>query len=104
MWSLENQGATRRGRGKATTAKRAETGAGEWAREKLGFAPDGVQQRLLMSKGRRVILNCTRQWGKSTVTAAKAVYQATHEAESLTIAVSPSARQTGEFRARRASS
>jgi len=97
MWSLENQGATRRGRGKATTAKRAETGAGEWAREKLGFAPDGVQQRLLMSKGRRVILNCTRQWGKSTVTAAKAVYQATHEAESLTIAVSPSARQTGEF-------
>ena len=42
-------------------------------------------------------LNCTRQWGKSTVTAAKAIHQAQHEAGSLTLVVSPSARQSGEF-------
>jgi hypothetical protein len=43
-----------------------------------------------------VILNCT-QWGKSTITAAKAVHHALTRAESLTLAVSPSGRQSGEF-------
>jgi hypothetical protein len=42
-------------------------------------------------------LNCCRQWGKSTVTAAKAVHQACSAAKSLTLVVSPSARQSGEF-------
>ena len=44
-----------------------------------------------------MVMNCTRQWGKSTVTAAKAVHQAYTEAGSLTLVVSPSARQSGEF-------
>jgi hypothetical protein len=43
------------------------------------------------------MLNCCRQWGKSTITAAKAVHQAYTEAESLTLVVSPSSRQSGEF-------
>jgi hypothetical protein len=43
------------------------------------------------------VLNCSRQWGKSTITAAKAVHQAYTEAGSLTLVVSPSARQSGEF-------
>jgi hypothetical protein len=43
------------------------------------------------------VLNCSRQWGKSTVTAAKAVHQAWTAAESLTLVVTPSARQSGEF-------
>jgi hypothetical protein len=47
--------------------------------------------------GRRVLLNCTRQWGKSTVTAAKAVHRGWTVEGSLTLVVSPSARQTGEF-------
>jgi hypothetical protein len=42
-------------------------------------------------------LNCSRQWGKSTITAAKAIHQAYHTAESLTVVVSPSGRQSGEF-------
>ena len=46
---------------------------------------------------RRVMLNCTRQWGKSTMTAAKAVQRAQSRAGSLTLVVSPSARQSGEF-------
>src|ERR1017187_7163473 len=69
----------------------------EWAREKLAFEPDATQARALRSKSKRGLLNCSRQWGKSTVTAAKAVYQAFTVAKSLTLVVSPSARQSGEF-------
>jgi len=71
--------------------------AAEWVREKLGFAADAEQARALDSGIRRGLLNCTRQWGKSTVTAAKAVHQAQTEPGSLTLVVSPSARQSGEF-------
>jgi len=42
-------------------------------------------------------LNCTRQWGKSTISAAKAVHQAATIPGSLTIVISPAARQSGEF-------
>src|ERR1017187_4455044 len=69
----------------------------EWAREKLAFEPDATQARALRSKSKRGLLNCSRQWGKSTVTAAKAVHQAWTVAQSLTLVVSPSARQSGEF-------
>ena len=71
--------------------------AADWAREKLGFVADAAQERVLATDHKRGLLNCTRQWGKSTVTAAKAVHQAFTEAESLTLVVSPSARQSGEF-------
>lgn len=69
----------------------------EWVRERLGFEPDEGQQRVLASGSHRGILNCTRQWGKSTVTAAKAVHQAYTEGGSLTLVVTPSGRQSGEF-------
>ena len=72
-------------------------GAAEWVRENLGFTPDAQQARELESGIRRGLLNCTRQWGKSTVTAAKAVHQAQTEPGSLPLVVSPSARQSGEF-------
>jgi hypothetical protein len=42
-------------------------------------------------------LNCTRQWGKSTISAAKAVHQAATIPGSLTIVISPAARQSAEF-------
>ena len=71
--------------------------AGEWVRAKLGFDPDATQGRLLDTRSKRVLLNCTRQWGKSTTTAAKAVHHAYTQPESLTLVVSPSARQSGEF-------
>ena len=69
----------------------------DWVREKLGFWPDAAQERVLASESQRGILNCTRQWGKSTVTAAKAVHQVYTVGESLTLVVSPSGRQSGEF-------
>jgi hypothetical protein len=52
---------------------------------------------VLRSTSRRGILNCSRQWGKSTVTAAKALHQAWQRPESLVLVVSPTARQSGEF-------
>ena len=67
-----------------------------FARERLGFDPD-EKQELVLRGGRRGIVNCTRQWGKSTVTAVKAVHRAYSVAGSLTLVVTPSGRQSGEF-------
>jgi hypothetical protein len=72
-------------------------GASDWIKGRLGFLPDRTQERVLETESKRVLLNCTRQWGKSTVTAARAVYEAETKPESLTLVVSPSARQSGEF-------
>ena len=69
----------------------------DWVRERLGFQADAAQSRVLASGSRRGILNCTRQWGKSTVTAAMAVHHAMTREESLVLVVSPSARQSGEL-------
>src|ERR1022692_1436690 len=71
--------------------------AAERVRERLELAVDSLQERVLRTTNKRGILNCSRQWGKSTITAAKAVHQAYHTAESLTVVVSPSGRQSGEF-------
>ena len=42
-----------------------------------------IPTALLHSTAKRGILNCSRQWGKSTVTAAKAVHRAFTHAASL---------------------
>jgi hypothetical protein len=77
--------------------RKEEEDAAEWVRRKLGFDPDPKQALVLTSACKRGMLNCARQWGKSTITAAKAVHQAMHGKESLVLVVSPSARQSGEF-------
>jgi hypothetical protein len=69
----------------------------EWAREELGFVADPKQQEVLSSATKRGILNCTRQWGKSTTCAIKAVHYAHFHPDSLVIVASPSLRQSGEF-------
>jgi hypothetical protein len=69
----------------------------EFARTRLGFEPDEKQTSILSGEHYRLILNCTRQWGKSTVTAAKAVHRAWTHPGSLTLVVSPSERQSREF-------
>src|ERR1700712_2296510 len=69
----------------------------DFATAKLGFTPDPKQSVLLRDSLRRVLLNCSRQWGKSTITAAKAVHQAYTKPESLVVVLSPTARQSGEF-------
>jgi phage FluMu gp28-like protein len=71
--------------------------AAAWVKRHLDLTPDPKQARVLSTAINRGILNCTRQWGKSTISAAKAVHQAVSAPGSLTIVVSPSARQSGEF-------
>ena len=92
MWKTQRQGKRTGRKGEARAAD-----AAEWVRQKLGFAPDEKQAQVLTSQGARGLLNCTRQWGKSTVTAAKAVQEAQSRPGSLTLVVSPAARQSGEF-------
>ncbi|MBK5292146.1 MAG: hypothetical protein JJE04_10770 [Acidobacteriia bacterium] len=69
----------------------------EFVRGRLGLDVDEQQAGLLRESGRRVLVNCARQWGKSTVTAAKVVHRAWTEREVTILVVSPSARQSGEF-------
>jgi hypothetical protein len=47
----------------------------DFTRQRLGFDPNPLQE-LVLRGGRRGIVNCTRQSGKSTVSAAKAVHRA----------------------------
>jgi terminase large subunit-like protein len=67
-----------------------------WAR-RLGFRADAAQALVLASDARRGMLNCARQWGKSTLAAAKAVHEADNNPGSLTLVVSPTLRQSGEL-------
>ena len=98
MYSTEVRKTARRGRRKADSGDTVKgSDPGEWARRMLGFSPDEMQEHVLATSSRRVLLNCTRQWGKSTITAAKAVHEAYTAPGSLTLVVSPSARQTAEF-------
>jgi hypothetical protein len=69
----------------------------EFARVRLGFEADAKQAVVLRSEAKRGILNCSRQWGKSTVAAAKAVYRTYTRPKSLVLVASPTERQSGEF-------
>jgi hypothetical protein len=61
-----------------------------------GMTPDPWQADLLRSSARRALLLCSRQSGKSTVTALLALYVAAFEA-GLIVIVSPSQRQSAEM-------
>ena len=65
--------------------------------EMVGFEPDAFQRQLLETDARQVILKCSRQWGKSSVTALKTILVATGGAQRVVVVMSPSARQSGEF-------
>ena len=75
----------------------ASGSAVEFAERRLGFVPDAAQRRVLESGSRRLLLCCSRQWGKSTAAAALTVYRAVEMAGALVVCVSPTLRQTGEF-------
>jgi Terminase large subunit, T4likevirus-type, N-terminal len=75
----------------------ADIDAVTFARERLGFEPDALQAEVLASTANRGILNCSRQWGKSTVAAARAVHRAFTRPGVLVVVASPSERQSGEF-------
>ena len=68
-----------------------------WCHEVLGIQPDPWQSDVLRSQSRRVILNCCRQAGKSTIAAAIALHMAVYRPGSLILLVSPSLRQSNEL-------
>ena len=76
MWDVSSRDQSGNGDARVREDPAEPRDAAEWVRERLGFEPDREQAQVLGSAGKRGLLNCTRQWGKSTIAAAKAVYQA----------------------------
>ena len=69
----------------------------EFALEVLGLDLDPWQRQVISSTGKRDLLNCSRQAGKSTTAAVLGLHQALYHPSSLTILVSPSQRQSSEL-------
>ena len=63
----------------------------------VGIEPDQKQAELLRSTSRRVLLNCCRQWGKTTITGALAAHEAIYSPGAMIVLVSPSQQQSGEL-------
>ena len=63
----------------------------------IGMEPDEWQTRVLRSRSPRLLLNCSRQSGKSTVASVAAYHQAHYRPGSLVLLVAPSERQSKEL-------
>jgi len=64
--------------------------------EKYGYSPDEWQQRILIERPERLLLNCSRQSGKTTVVATMAVDEMLR-GPNLVLAICPSERQSKEL-------
>jgi hypothetical protein len=63
----------------------------------LGIHPDGWQEDLLRSHSDRILLNCSRQSGKSTMSALIALHRALYHPSSLILCLAPALRQSQEL-------
>jgi Terminase large subunit, T4likevirus-type, N-terminal len=68
-----------------------------FAVERLRFRPDPWQAKVMRSPAKRLLLNCSRQAGKSTTTAIIGLHQALYYSSALVLLVSPSLRQSREL-------
>ena len=68
-----------------------------FAREVLQFQPDPEQIPPLKSWAKRLILNCNRQWGKSTIAAIRALHRAWYWPGSLIVVVSKTQMHSGNL-------
>src|SRR5262245_38151624 len=64
---------------------------------RAGLEPDKWQADLLRSAARQLILNCSRQSGKSTVSSLLALHEALYHPPALVLLLSPSLRQSQEL-------
>jgi hypothetical protein len=62
-----------------------------------GIVPDPVQAELLTNSANRILLNCCRQWGKSTTTSLIAVHEAVYFPPAMIVLISPSQAQSTEL-------
>jgi hypothetical protein len=65
--------------------------------QRAGIEPDAWQSDLLRSDARQMILLCSRQSGKSTVSSILAIHEAIYCPNSLILLLSPSLRQSQEL-------
>ncbi len=65
--------------------------------KELGIVPDPWQKDLLRSGSDRVLLNCSRQSGKSTMSAVLALHAALYRPGALVLCLAPSERQSKEL-------
>jgi len=65
--------------------------------EALGIIPDDWQRELLRSSSDRILLNCCRQSGKSTMSALIALHRALYHPGSLILCLAPALRQSQEL-------
>jgi hypothetical protein len=68
----------------------------EFARA-VGIEPDPWQLRLLTSEAMRILLNCSRQSGKSTMAGLLTLYRALLVPDSLVLILAPAERQAKEL-------
>src|SRR5215216_4621319 len=68
----------------------------EFARS-LGLEPDPWQADLLRSDSKRVLMNVSRQAGKSTAAAVLALHRALYHPKSLVLCLAPALRQSQEL-------
>ncbi len=64
---------------------------------RAGIVPDAWQSDLLRSDAKQMILLCSRQSGKSTVSSILAIHEAIYQPNSLILLLSPSLRQSQEL-------
>jgi hypothetical protein len=62
-----------------------------------GIEPDPWQEDLLRSSSNRVLLNCSRQSGKSTISSIIALHRALYHPSSLILCLAPALRQSQEL-------
>jgi hypothetical protein len=63
----------------------------------LEIEPDPWQEQLLRSRSERILLNCCRQSGKSTMSAVLGLHRALYHPGSLVLCLAPSLRQSQEL-------
>ncbi len=68
-----------------------------WASEALGFYSDSWQAEVLDSSAKKIILCCSRQSGKSSISSILALHTALFQPGALVLMVSPSLRQSSEL-------
>lgn len=64
--------------------------------DRCGLEPDDWQRDVLRSRSSRILLLASRQSGKSTVSAVKALHTALYQPKSLTLILAPAERQAKE--------
>ena len=81
----------------ALPSRDREGAVSSWVTANLHLTPDNLQTEVLDATENRLLLLCTRQWGKSTIAAAKALHHALTISNAFILVASASRRQSKEL-------